>query len=391
MIISNTELAPYRAEFPHLANQRYYLDNASFGVLSSKSVAAIARHTQNRNTGLIATYPEDIAIIEETRQKIAKLINAPSPDNIAFITNTSEGLSLIASGLKWNHGDKVLLNKAEFPANVYPWLNARKHGAEPYFLEAPNGYASAEQIEAEIRPGTRIVAVSAVQFLSGYRIDLHQTGKVAARNNAMLIVDGIQALGNAPIDVQAMQIDGLVTGGHKWLMTTMGAGFAYLSDRLMNAINQQYAGWISVEEPWQLSNFDQNLNKTARRYELGSWQVPGIYGLHASLDQFIELGTDRINRHLVAITDQIDHLMKPQGLQKLTVEAAENRTGIISYHLPENFENEAFLNEMQVNNVNIAIRQNKLRISPHYYVTPEEIIGAMAVFSEVYPKYLRSK
>src|SRR5690606_4621631 len=134
----NEEIEPYRKLFPHLLQPHYYLNHAAFGVLSTKVNQHINQHLNERCDGTIESYLTDFEVVENTRSKLATLINAPSPDNISFVTNTSEGLNLIASGLEWHSGDRILLNDAEFPANVYPYKTLNKHGVEVDFIKAEN-------------------------------------------------------------------------------------------------------------------------------------------------------------------------------------------------------------------------------------------------------------
>ncbi|MCH8494826.1 MAG: aminotransferase class V-fold PLP-dependent enzyme, partial [Balneolales bacterium] len=317
-MISEERLTSYRAAFPHLKNGHVYLNHAAFGVLSTEVNAHINKHLTERSSGVIESYMIDQDIIEETRSKIARLINAPSSDQIAFVTNTSEGLNLIAGGLNWQKGDSILLNDIEFPSNVYPYMNLQHRGVDIRFAKSKQGFVSADQLEHEIQNSDQLVGISAVQFLSGYRIDLHKLGQLCADSDKWLVVDGIQAAGSSPIDVQAMQIDAFVSGGLKWLMAPMGIGFVYFSEEMLNALRPQHVGWLSVETPWDLFNYEQGLNPTARRYELGGLNVPGIYALHASLDPFLELGVDEVHKHVVSLNQHIIEKMDIPGVKLYT-------------------------------------------------------------------------
>jgi cysteine desulfurase / selenocysteine lyase len=386
-MFKDTDLASYREQFPHLQQPHYYLNHAAFGVLSQKTLKSINKHLVERSTGVIESFFVDINIIDATREKIAKLINAPSPDTISFITNTSEGLNVIASGFNWNAGDRILINDAEFPSNVYPFTNLGSRGVATDFLPSADGYITAEQIDLGLKPDHALISVSAVQFLSGYRIDLQKVGESARKNNSTLIVDAIQAIGNSTIDVQSMHIDGLVSGGLKWMMAPMGTGFMYISERLRDQIQQQYVGWLSVEEPWQLSNFDQKMHSTNKRYELGGINVPGIYAMYDSVDPFLELGTDAINSHLIGLTDLIHEELRPLNLSRFTVADPAYRSGIITYNLPTGLDGDGLIAALKQRNVSVSHRQGKVRFSPHFYNTSEDIIKALAIFREVYSSF----
>ncbi len=381
-------LTPYRDRFPHLRQPHYYLNHAAFGVLSQSTIGSINRHLIARSTGVIESFFEDIEIIEETRNKLARLINAPSADNISFITNTSEGLNMIASGFKWKQSDRILINDAEFPSNVYAFTNLKRRGIQTEFLKSTDGFVSAEQLSEVIKSNHKIVSVSAVQFLSGYKIDLKKMGAITRSNDTFLIVDAIQAVGNTPIDVQAMNIDGLVSGGLKWMMAPMGIGFLYVSDKLRDEIDPPFVGWLSVKAPWELSNFDQELNPTSRRFEPGGLNVPGIYALHDSIDPFLELGTTEINQHLIALTDTIDAQMVSVGLKRFTINDPLYRSGIITYDLPSQVDGDALVQALKHRKVTLSHRQGKLRFSPHFYNSVEDIKNAIDIFREVYPTFV---
>lgn len=380
-------LNTYRQEFPHLDQPHYYLNHAAFGVLSNRVNNSINEHLRERNRGVIESFMIDSDIIEQARKKIAKLINAPSSDQIAFVTNTSEGINLIAAGLNWSPGDSVLLNDAEFPSNVYPYQNLRARGVNVRFAPAINGKITSEDLVNAMHDTDRLVGVSAVQFLSGYRINLKELGEVCADQNKWLIVDGIQAMGNSPVDVQDMQIHGLVSGGLKWLMAPMGIGFVYLSEELMNAISPSYVGWLSVETPWDLFNYEQGLNKTARKFELGGLNVPGIYALNASLDPFLEIGIEHIHAHLLALTDRIAKNIGVPDLTLFTDGTHTERTGILTFNLPDNLNGDILVEALKKLHLTVSHRAGKLRFSPHFYNSVSDIDAAVDIVNHTLNKW----
>jgi cysteine desulfurase / selenocysteine lyase len=384
--LSNELLSTYRADFPHLTQPHYYLDHAAYGVLSTKVNGYIEEHLKSRSTGIIQTWFDDLDVIEQTRSKIARLINAPSSDQIAFITNTSEGLNLIASGFDWRSGQSILLNDIEFPSNVYPYTNVRRFGVDIRFATSQNGIVDTQTILNHFRPTDRIIGISAIQFLSGYKVNLETLGEFCKDRDTYFIVDGMQAAGNSTIDVQKMNIDGFVSGGLKWLMAPMGIGFVYMSARLMNLLRPPHVGWLSVETPWDLFNYEQGLNPTARRYELGGLNVTGIYGLNKSLDPFLEIGTDHIHDHLLHLTDLIEQHMAPSGLRRFTTHDAQYRSGILSYDLPETIDGDEFVNELKNHYVTVSHRAGKLRFSPHFYNNDDDIERAIEIILEIFRK-----
>ena len=222
-----TTLERARSLFPCTQQPRLYLDHASTGPLSTRVLGAMNDYLRHRSEGVLDTFALDIPVAAECRSLLATLLNAESPERIAFQGSTSDGINVLAGGLTWKTGDSVLVGSMEFPANIYPYLNLTARGVTVDFLESPDGRVTAELIEHGITAHTRVVALSAVQFLSGYRADLAAIGDMCRRKGIIFAVDGIQAVGAIRIDVQGMKIAFLAAGGQKWRLSPHGV---YLRD-----------------------------------------------------------------------------------------------------------------------------------------------------------------
>ena len=367
-----------RELFPHTTQGHIYLNHAGTSPLSRRVVDAVERHLHERSVGPIDTYWTDIQMVAECRALIQRLINAESTDRIAFQVNTSDAINVVASGLDWKSGDRVLLNSIEFPANVYPYLNLRRLGVEIDILQADDGRVTPEMIVKHVQPRTRLLALSAVQFLSGYRADLASLGEFCRSKGIVFAVDGIQAVGAVRIDVQRMKIDALFAGAQKWQMAPHGSGFLYLTQELQAKIGQQYLGWLSVEDPWKFHDFDQALASSARRYEGGSLNMPSLWGLHAALGTLLEFGPDRIEGHLLEITALLrDGLAAIPGPRVVTAYPDDQRAGIITVALPERVDAKEIFKQMLARKVTIALREGQLRYSPHFYCTADDMRAAV--------------
>lgn len=340
-------------------------------------------HFQERSSGSIDSYSTDLPKKEECRAFVQRLIHAESPDRIAFTANTSDAINIIASGLPWQSGDRVLLNDMEFPANVYPYLHLRRLGVEIDHLRCASGKITPEVIEAALTQRTRLVALSAVQFLTGYRADLAAIGKLCRRRGVFFVVDGIQAVGAIHVDVQAMKIDALAAGCQKWQMAPHGTGFLYLTEELQSHIQQQYLGWLAVRDPWDFFNFDQPLAASACRYEGGTVNFPGIMGMHAALATLLEFGMDKIESHILALTQILtDELQKIDGVELFSPTSLPERAGIVTIKLPPQVDCNTVLQKISARNITISLRDGKLRYSPHFYNSPEEVMAAVEATRE---------
>ncbi|HKJ30705.1 MAG TPA: aminotransferase class V-fold PLP-dependent enzyme [Balneolales bacterium] len=378
----------YRSLFPHLKSDTIYLNHAAIGPFTEKVINRVQQHLVQRSSGFIDNFPDDLEVMQRCRNKIAHLIHAPSPERIAFTSNTSDAINIIAAGLNWQDGDRVLLNDIEFPANVYPYVNQKKYDVQIDYIHHDNGRITPEMIEEAIRPETRVLALSAVQFLSGYKADLKAVGQICKNHDILFIVDGIQAIGAMNIDVKEMHIDALATGAHKWQMAPQGIGFLYLTEELQSKINQKYLGWLSVANPWQLFNYDQELIDTAKRYENGTYNIPGIYGYDAALDLLLEAGISNIERRLNELTQYIVTNFQDDDLVSIfSPEDINERAGIVTLSLPDDIDANVLMEYLKEHHVILAVREGKVRLSPHFYNTIEEIEQAISILKKYLVNY----
>ncbi|HUI09032.1 MAG TPA: aminotransferase class V-fold PLP-dependent enzyme [Bacteroidota bacterium] len=380
-------LSRARELFPHLRQGKLYLNHAGTSPLSTRVVAAMTSYLRRRSEGALDTYQEDVAMVSSCRAAIARLIRAESAERISFHGSTSDAINVIASGIPWKTGDRILVGDSEFPANIYPYLNLKPLGVEVDFIEAPDGRLTADLVASRMGQHTRLLALSAVQYLSGYREDLRSIGIMCRNNSTILAVDGIQAAGAIRLDVQKMYIDALSAGSQKWQMGPHGTGFLYLTDDLQARIRQRNLGWLSVENPWDFHNFSQPLASSARRYEGGSLNMPGLWGLQEAIATLIEFGPDGIESHILAVTSRLmERLSRIDGLELFSPVADEERGGIVTVSLAPPLDARAVFGALQERGATIALRDGMLRYSPHFYNT----IGEMDEVAEMTEEAVRS-
>lgn len=365
-----TELASYREQFPFLSSGKVYLNHAAISPLPSTTTAAVEQYLTRRSRERVDPYEGLVSLTQETKLRIGRLINATA-DRIAFVDNTSNGLNVLASGYPWKPGDRVLLNSMEFPANVYPFLHLKRLGVEVDFIPCPDGILTAEMIERALTQRTRIVSVSFVQFLNGFKADLNAIGELCRSRGVVFCVDAIQGLGAAPLDVQAAKVDFLSCGGHKWLMALEGQGFLFITHELQEKICQQYVGWTSKDHFMEnLFQYDLTFAPTARRYENGTLNAVGIVALHESLGLLLEIGVDRIHRQLLALTDRLLEFLTVRKAAVVTPREHRYRAGIMTWK--DARAKQTFLHLLQ-QDIHVSLREGCLRVAPHFYNTPDEI------------------
>jgi selenocysteine lyase/cysteine desulfurase len=377
-VLSNDTLKAARDLFPYTTSGRIYLNHAATSPLSARVVRAMSQYLHERSVGILETYPNDLELVRKLRSSLAILINAEGPERISLQASTSDSINLVAAGMVWKSGDRILSNDLEFPANVYPYKNLKRFGVELDTIGSRDGIVTPDMIEDALTPRTRLVALSAVQFLSGHRADLRSIGSLCRTHGVVFAVDAIQAVGAMKIDVQGMQIDALAAGAQKWQMGPHGTGFLYITEELQSQIHQQYLGWLSVQDPWEFRNYEQPLAASARRYEGGSLNFPGIHGYHASISTLLEFGSSAIQDHILDLTTILHtKLAELPGVNLITPMDRSARAGIVSIQLPSNIDDKRLLLKMEHEGITPALREGKIRFSPHFYNTPDEMERAV--------------
>jgi cysteine desulfurase/selenocysteine lyase len=371
-------LSLYRSWFPHIQTGKIWLNHAAISPVSKRVHAVIEKHLQNRSFGDIDVYPSVIASCEKTKGNLAALINT-THDRIAFVPNTSEGLNILANGLDWKSGDRIVLNDIEFPTNVVPFLSLKQHGVEIDFVKSANGEVLIDDIEQAITPSTKLLSISSVQFLTGFNADLAAIGTLCKKHNIIFCVDAIQGLGVVPTDVKEMQIDFLSGGGNKWLMGLMGLGFVYVSSDLQERIRQKHVGWTSNRNFFgDFFNYRIDLDETARRYENGTQNYLAIAALGESTSTLLEVGIGSIREHVLELTDHIIAFADEHHFDVVTPREKQKRAGIVTL---KHAEAKTIFDDLNEQRINISMREGMLRIAPHFYNSEEDLHALFSILN----------
>jgi selenocysteine lyase/cysteine desulfurase len=365
------DLEEYKNIFP-VTKSDVYLNHAAVSPFSFNVIKAVNEFLVMRSQNNVDEYSFVMEKKKELKDNISKLINGRS-ENIAIIGNTSEGLNWLVNSLSWNTGDRVLLTDYEFPSNVYPFLNLERYGVKVDFVKNKNGKIFVKDIESQITSNTKIVSISFVEFLNGFRNNLKEIGKICKDKNIIFSVDGIQGIGALPIDVESCYIDFISNGGHKWLMGPQGCGFMYLAPNLHKKLHPVFAGWLSVEDSWNFLDFNLEFIKDAGRYEIGTANALGIIGLKSSTDLLVEIGIENIEKKLFKLGDYLIKSFQNINLIYNGSYELNERSGIYSF----NYKNADVLRNLHQylskNRIHVSYRNSALRISPHFYNNKTDI------------------
>jgi selenocysteine lyase/cysteine desulfurase len=301
------------------------------------------------------------------RKKLAALIQAPSPDDIALLKSTSEGLSFIAHGIKWNSGDNIVIPAEEFPSNRIVWQSLETQGVELRRIPV-GGTESPEQALADAFDNkTRLLSCSSVQFASGLRLDLEQLGEICQKNQVLFCVDAIQSLGAIRFDVGATQADFVVADGHKWMLAPEGLALFYCRESLRDQLQLHEFGWHMVENAYDFNQLDWAPATSARRFECGSPNMMGVAALNASLDVLFEVGMDQVEAAVLQNNQYLfDALSAMEGITLLSPEPGSRRAGIVTFNKPS-VSTDTLYSHLVENGVICAPRGGGIRLSPHFY------------------------
>ncbi|MCC5915300.1 MAG: aminotransferase class V-fold PLP-dependent enzyme [Balneolaceae bacterium] len=379
---SEDELNHLRNLFPHIGNGHVYLNHAAISPLSTRVVEAINSFITERHEGSIENFEGGMEILSSARKLAANYLDVPQNDHITFLGNTSDAISAVAEGFPWGAGDEVLLNTMEFPSNVHPFRALQPRGVKVVMTETPGHRITAEHLESKITPRTRLLSVSAVQFLSGFRADLEEIGELCRAHDIFFMVDGIQQLGAMPIKPQEAGIDVIASGSHKWLMGPMGCGILWLSERMAELLKPAKTGWLSVEEPWDMLNYDQPWLPVSQHLETGTPNMLGITGLKASMETLLEIGSKRIGQQINHLTNHAISQLTEKGAELITPTEEKSRAGIVTFIIPGISNPEETVNLLKQIKITISAREGMIRISPHFYNSTEEIDHAIEALTK---------
>jgi selenocysteine lyase/cysteine desulfurase len=364
-----------RALFPGL-DAVAYLGHAAVSPASSevlRACEAFVADSARRGIGALFAWREQR---ERLRGRLAALVGAASPGDIAFVANTTSSVVSVASSLPWRRGDVVLCLRGEFPTNVTPWQQAAMtFGLELRFLDADDfrNDRGLETLDQELARGVRLVAVSAVQFSTGLRMPVDTIAARAHAAGAEVFVDAIQACGVVPLDVRAAQIDYLGCGSHKWLMGLEGAAFLYVRPDRAASLVPRLAGWLSHEGAIDFLfrgqghlRYDRPIRAEASAFETGAPNGIGLAALEAGVAPIEALGVHRIFEHVQRYLDALEPALLERGFKSERSPDASRRSGILSALPPSGLEAAPIARALGERGVVVTTPDGRVRFAPSW-------------------------
>ncbi|HTM53610.1 MAG TPA: aminotransferase class V-fold PLP-dependent enzyme [Pirellulales bacterium] len=360
----------FRAEMPIARNWAYF-NHAAVAPLPFRTQQAITSFAEQATVDGDTRWQSWSRGVGRARTLATQMLGCDEAE-VALVHSTTEGVTLVAEGFPWRAGDNIVTLENEFPSNQYPWMNLESRQVETRRVSTRDGRLDLAALEDACDARTRIVSVSWVGYLSGWRADLAEVLAVAKRKGALLFVDAIQGLGVFPLNVKEIPIDFLAADGHKWLLGPEGAGVFYLRREHLELLRPIGVGWHSVVHAADYGRIELNLRATAARYEGGTQNMVGFIGLASSLELLARYGPAKIGERVVAITDEACERLRAAGAQKLSPRESGHRSGIVSFELPGRDALE-FKKRCLERGVVVSARSGRVRLAAHAYNSSDDI------------------
>ena len=352
-----------RSYFPGTRNY-VYLNAASGSPISIQAARAAKQFYDEMLEHGDVVWPVWLERKEQVRQAVAKFINA-RPDEIAFTTNTSHGMNIVAEMLHGRGG--VITMQDEFPTTTFPWLNRQ---FDMSFVEPEHAIYSMRNIESSLTDTTGILVTSHVQYCTGFRQDLEKLGRLCKRHKIIFVVNATQSIGAMPMDVRKANIDFLVFASLKWPMAGYGIGVVYINRRWHGTLHYPIAGWLSVKSPEAMDNIDLDLRNDASVLEPGCPHFPNIFALGGSIALLEKIGKKNIQARIFELSEYLAERLQDKGFRIVTPLAPEHRSGITIVEMEEAGK---IVEALARHRIIVSARGEGIRISTHIYNNKKDI------------------
>lgn len=307
---------------------------------------------------------------EKVRILLSRLLGG-SPEEYALVTSTGVGLGIVAKGLNLKEGDNVVIPEREHWNNIFPWLQLEERGVELRFAKInEDNSIDPETIEKLIDEKTRVVAIAAVRFNSGFRPNLTAIAKLTHAKDALFVVDAAQAAGMIPIDVEECQIDVMAGCGFKWLLGLHGTGYLYVSKRVVKMIDPVLPGMYAAEKNYEALSFHED----ARKFETGTIAYSLFNAWSAGLELLLDVGIGNIYQLALENTDLLIDGLREKGYHIVTsTRTREERSAIVHFNTGSFDTTKALFAKLKAENVLLTLQAENIRVSPNFFTTKEEI------------------
>ena len=350
-----------------------YLNSAGAGPVSSRVLEAAGEYYREAAESGDRAWDAWLARRERAREGVARLINA-EPDEIAFTTNTSTGMNLIADALE--SIGRVVSCELEFPVSTIPWMH---RGLSVQMVKARDGEVHAEDVLRVAGAETAVLSLSHVQYSNGFRMPVEEIG--ANKGGHVFVLNASQSAGVLPIDVKRMGVDALCATGHKWVVAGYGSGFVYLSRGLLARTKPRAISWMSVEDPFDMRNDSYRLRAdAAARAETGCPHFAGIFALGEAARYLLEVGAESVESRALALNRRLTESLTAAGWKVLSPLAREESRSAET--LVEAAEPARVVRHLSRSGVAVTVKPEGFRASTHFFNDEEDIARLVSALPE---------
>lgn len=365
------DIQKYRDEFETVKQGRIYLNHAGVSPLPRRCADAMRQAIEWNSDLTPSNWAHYIGGLQRCRQAAAQML-AVSPEDVALSRNATEGINWVANGLGLKKGDRVVTVEGEYPANIYPWMRLEKQGVEFHRLQPVDERITLDRIEKALTPNTRLLTLSYVEFASGFRFDLEIIGKLCQKKKIPFLVDLIQGMGVFPLDLKKWRVTFATGGGQKWLLGPQGGGFFYCPKENLELLEVTSVGATSIVRWTPYTEYDFTLRDNASRFEYGTPSTLPLIGMAASVEMLLEAGMENVCQRVRLLTDALIEGATQKGYVCHSPRGDNEWSGIVGLTHPDHSP-VSVIERLLANKIEAADREGRIRMTPHFYQTEEEM------------------
>ena len=379
-----------RAEFPVLKSKAY-MNSAAHGPTLKRVHDATEEWWRHRIN-------EERVEPPDATSEAARFLNA-STDEMCWVNRVSQALNTVASMMKPERGQNIVVTDLGYQSNVYVWMPYRMHGVEIRRIRHRDGVIDASDFEKAVDDETRAVCVSEIEWTSGVRYPMREISEIAHSHGANVVNDAYQAVGAVDIDVHSEDIDFFTFGSEKWLCCPAMTGVLYVKRSLDDEFQPTYMNYHGVEEafrdgaPWEkpghdnIESYSGALYPDARKYDRSCVSEEHTWGFHACLSYFNQLGTENIHKRTTKLSQLLIDGLREQPVQVNTPVEPGERGGLVTYNAGSFEKNQKVYDELKKNDIVVAHRYaagvGGIRVSCHFFNTEEEVDRLLEIQGKV--------
>lgn len=373
-MLTDEQILELRSHFPIL-REKTYLYNCSQGALSDAVEGGMEEYARSWRTSS-DPWGEWVQAYEALRAEFARFINA-EPDEIAIVTSASAGINPIANALQFDERNKVVMGEYEFPTMGHIWLAQRSRGASVRFLDGIDNAIPTEHYERAIDDRTRIVPLTQVSFVNGFRSDVAAIARIAHSKGALVFLDGYQDCGTRSMDVKALDVDFFVTGTLKYLLGPPGLAFLYVRRELVESLTPTMTSWMSQRDVFAFRTKHLDPAPAARRFETGTPPIPNIFLARPALEFLSRVGMENVATQISRLTRVFI-----EGARDLCIECKTPVSSVGPLVVLRAKDPAAVLARLTARGIVASVRHDGVRFAFHVYNTLADVQTALTALED---------